>query len=157
MKTCTIYLGEKRRLERSQRKKMTFWQVPPTWQCQGPFFQNLWFAIMMIVVVMLVVMSFHQTKFTQHEQTFIQGVHQLTRKEGCVHRSKRIGGCCCFLSTVPIYLKTNHFYSKQGNSMEDVFITYLASSFLGLLFLLYGWFMELLRQMPFGGHVLGES
>lgn len=48
-------------------------------------------------------------------------------------------------------LKANHFYHKQGNSLEDVFITYLASSFLGLLLLLCGCFMELLRQMPFGG------
>lgn len=40
-----------------------------------------------LVVVVMLVMSFHQTKFTQHEQLFIQDVHQLTRKEGYVHRS----------------------------------------------------------------------
>lgn len=39
--------------------------------------------------------------------------------------------------------------------MEDVFITYLLFSFLGLLFLLRGCFMELLGQMPCWGLILG--
>lgn len=41
--------------------------------------------------------------------------------------------------------------------MDDVFITYPAFSFLDLLFLFCGCFIELLRQMPFGELALGVS
>lgn len=67
-------------------------------------------------------------------------------KKRSVYRHKRMGGCWC--NPTSIQLKRKSLHSKQANTMQNIFITYIVFSFLALLSLLCRCFMELLRQMP---------
>lgn len=91
------------------------------------------------VVVVAVVMVFHQTTPIQQEQTVIQAVYQLTCK---VKESVNTGirWEVIVLSSLVQYIsisKQRIYIPNRVNSMENVFITYLVFSFLGLLFLLW--------------------
>lgn len=111
------------------------------------------------LVVVAVVMVFHRTTPIQQEQTVIQAVYQLTCK---VKESVYTGirwEAAIFSSLVQSISSSKQriYIPNRVNSMENVFITDLVFSFLGLLFLLCGYFMELLRQIHFGDSFLTQS
>lgn len=113
-----------------------------------------------LVVVVAVVMVFHQTTPIQHEQTVIQAVYQLICKvKESVYMGIRRWEVVVFSSLVQYISSSKQriYIPNRVNNMENVFITYLVFSFLRLLFLLCGYFMELLRQIHFGDSFLTQS